>query len=76
MEWVSPDQKKAFRDALVGHGFFGSRIHASRASVFSHPDTGDHEFFLKLDETPEVALARLLRERDEIQEQMSQPTLK
>lgn len=62
------EEKRILREDLTKYGFLGSRIHISRASVFSHPDTGDHEYFLRIDEGKDEAITRLLRELDETRE--------
>jgi len=67
------DEKRSLRVELAEKGFFGSRIHISRASVFSHPDTGDHEYFLRLHESKSETLSRLLGELEEMRAKTTSP---
>jgi hypothetical protein len=70
---VSKGQR--LREELVKRGYVGSRIHSSRASVFSHPDAGDHEFFLRFRESNDVTLDRFDNERKKIMESLAGPSL-
>lgn len=65
------NEGQKLREELVSLGYFGSRIHVSRASVFSHPDTGKHEFFLRIKEARADTISRFAVEREQAMERMA-----